>query len=115
MSLRELLGLSLKDQKVEEFLKKTVKDNKPEIKKFKETECHSYKKEGIAFDIKNEKIETIFVYNDKCYGFNKFKGELPEELSFELTNSEIVKKYGEPTGKGGFNMPVKTKNSFLIF
>eukprot|EP01080_Neovahlkampfia_damariscottae_P009654 gene9654-1858_t len=106
MNLTKVVGLSIHDDKFQQFLKKTVKDSIPEVKKFKDVECHSYKKEGIAFDFKDEKIDSIFVYNDNSYGYKKYQGDLPDNLTFEMTNSQIVKKYGEPTGKGGFNIPV---------
>jgi hypothetical protein len=104
--VREIIGLSKNNEKVIQFISSTTENTPPEIKKFKEIECHSYKKYGLAIDFKNDKIDSIFLYNKNSYGFDQYKGEIPDNLDFNLTNSEIVQKYGEPSGKGGFNIPV---------
>lgn len=103
----DLLGEKWESKKLQEFLEKQkIKD--PLIKEYSDVKYYEYKKHGFSICIlKNSgKIDSIFCYNKGCYGFDKYSGPLPYNLSFDLFNSDIVSKFGEPDKKGGENMPV---------
>jgi hypothetical protein len=80
-----------------------------EIKKYSDVTYISFKEFGFQIMIKNfdKKIDSLFFYNEnKKLGFKKYPGELPFEIKFTEFNSDIVNRFGEPSKKGGNNIPV---------
>jgi len=74
-----------------------------EIKQIKNTTYHNFKNAGISLCILQEngitKVDSIYVYNSGVDGFAQYKGNLPFDLSFDMTNADVVNKLGEPEGK----------------
>lgn len=70
-----------------------------ERKNFSDCYYVNFKKEGISFCFKENKLDSIFLYNEGVSGYNQFKGKLPEELKWDMSNADVVGKLGEPEGK----------------
>lgn len=103
----DLLGEKIESKKVQEFLEK-YEIKEPLIKEYSDVKYFEFKKKGFSICTlkKTERIDSITCYNQGCYGFDKYLAPLPLELSFDLLNSQIVSKFGEPDKKGGEVMPV---------
>jgi hypothetical protein len=105
--MEEILGADFSNSKTKDFLKKNINIDLfgcEEIKAYLDVTYLSYKKFGFGIMIKNSnnKIDSLFFYNEnKKLGFNKFQGILPYGINISDLNSDIVKKFGEPSKKGG--------------
>lgn len=49
----------------------------------------------------NNRLNGIFIYNIGDKYFKKYTGNLPYGLSFDMVNSDIISKFGEPNDKRG--------------
>jgi len=72
-----------------------------EKKEFPDVLYMNFKSVGISlcFTKKDQIVDSVFVYNTGVDGFSKYEGTLPYSLSFNMTNSDVVKLLGEPDGK----------------
>ncbi|KAJ4462700.1 putative Serine/threonine-protein kinase Nek8 [Paratrimastix pyriformis] len=80
----------------------------PELKRYQNGDTFiNWKPLGLSimFDGRTETLSNIFVYNNSD-GFSQFRGTLPHGLTFAETNSDIVRRLGEPQTKGGRPLPV---------
>lgn len=81
-------------------------------------ETHFYlkwKSKGFELCFCQSNLHTAWMYNDKVNGFNRYIGELPENLNFTDTLEMVEKKLGKPDhiiktppqGALGMNVEVK--------
>jgi hypothetical protein len=61
----------------------------------------SFYKTGIEILIINGKVHTIFLHNQKDPKFNSYTGQLPGNLSWGMSKSDVHQKLGAPTKNGG--------------
>mmetsp|Transcript_841 Transcript_841/g.2574 ORF Transcript_841/g.2574 Transcript_841/m.2574 type:complete len:150 (+) Transcript_841:151-600(+) len=109
----ECLGLTQEEEKVQ----RVISYFSPwEIQKYPSTgklpacEYHSCKSKGIQLCFEQHSssviLSAVHFFNEGQDGFSKYQDTLPHELSFDLTNVDVVKRFGEPEGKGGHHVPV---------
>jgi len=63
----------------------------------------NYKDSGVSllFEEKDKKlvVDSVFVYNEGVDGYHRYTGKLPCDLTFNMTNADVVHCLGEPEGK----------------
>ncbi len=103
-----LLGRASEDDELNAMISiNPERDEKPcfYIKKFKEGEkdftYYSNEEGGISYCFENNVLTTIYLYNAFDKKFKPFKGEIPYNLSMNMTGGDIVSKLGEPNRKMG--------------
>lgn len=99
-----MLGKSFDDAQVAQFLSSLDKNHEQhkECKSFPDKSSYlSYKPLGLQFLIlKNQIIDAIFLYN-KSNVFKPYAQVVPHQILLSMSNVDVVKKFGEPSKKGG--------------
>jgi hypothetical protein len=101
-SLISLLGKSVNNADIKNFMLKL--NEKPEINNFEMidgTIYYSFKKSGISFLFKKDKLDTIFLYSEGHEGFKQYKGTIPAGVNFSDNRATANKKLGLPSQSGG--------------
>lgn len=62
---------------------------------------YSYYKSGLEILVINEKVHTIFFHNTKNAKFTSFSGQLPKNLTWGMSKTNVHSKVGSPTQSGG--------------
>ncbi|MCX7073952.1 MAG: hypothetical protein QX191_08585 [Methylococcaceae bacterium] len=57
---------------------------------------YNFESDGISLSFTNGTLVGIFYYDSSTDGFAKYKGELPFQLSFDLTRREVESMFGKP-------------------
>uniref|UniRef100_A0A7S0E4S4 Uncharacterized protein n=1 Tax=Hanusia phi TaxID=3032 RepID=A0A7S0E4S4_9CRYP len=82
----------------------------PSAKNLPACEYHSCKSRGLqlCFEQLGERsiLSAVHFFNEGQEGFSRYPEALPYDLHFDLTNVDVVRKLGEPDGKGGHHVPV---------
>jgi hypothetical protein len=101
--LCKLVGLTKKEPPLVAYLASL---NSPlQTERYEEDEIYydSYTKLGMSFlfDEPHEVLICIFLYAGGVDGFEEYKGDLPNSLSFSYTWQDILQQLGQPTEAGG--------------
>lgn len=113
--LVELVGHS-PEKLSEKFI--PTKENKPEDVSLKNGYRYiSYFQNGISFCIsRNEGIvKSAYLYGLGKDLFEKYKGELPNDIRFGDTEEDIVQKLGVPSSQGKEDKNTKKESKYLRY
>jgi hypothetical protein len=91
-----LLGKDIQSNEIQSYLSSF--SEKPTISEFDSGEhvFHDLEKNGISLSFIKGTLVHIFYYNFAIDGYSQYKGELPFQLSFDLTRREVESRIGKP-------------------
>lgn len=109
-SIHDLIGLSLQDTVLLDFLNDLDPsyDTIREEHKYSDCMYWNFKSHGISLCFKpvdKPVLDSIHIF-DSVNKYNRYKGKLPNNITLDQNNVEIVTQFGEPDKKGGNNVPV---------
>lgn len=100
-----LIGISKKSPAYSKFIKSIGEEPKisyhPKTYKNQDWTYLSFYSTGLELLLVNDKIHQFFFHNKKNPKFTSYSGNLPYELYWSMTKSDVHKKMGEPTCNGG--------------
>ena len=56
---------------------------------------------GVSLSTERERVVAVFLYGERREGFEPYRGELPLELSYDLSVAEALERCGEPMASSG--------------
>eukprot|EP01135_Chromosphaera_perkinsii_P004601 Nk52_evm1s291 gene=Nk52_evmTU1s291 len=66
----------------------------------------NYKCLGLSLCFEENRLDAIHMYNEGFDEYEQYKGALPYHLDWQDVNANVVRKFGEPSDKGGGRIPV---------
>jgi len=121
-AIESLLGKSVNDDKVHDFIKDSPDDVK--MSSFPDLDAYYYtiKKQGVSLMFNGkDRLTTIFLYSEGVDGYKQFAGMIPHGLRFADTRSDVTKKLGLPARSGGGvdsllgKIPIWDKYHFSVY
>lgn len=89
-------------------------DQEPVVKYYIEIFYYSFRQRGISllFNKEEGELRTIFLYSQGSDNYEQYIGEIPMNLSFDLSRTDIHETLGVPSQTGG-GIYVKMLNEII--
>lgn len=55
---------------------------------------------GISLSTERERVVAVFLYGERREGFEPYRGQLPLDLGYDLSEAEALERCGEPIASG---------------
>lgn len=94
-----LIGLSKQDPALADFAR-TI-PNAPQLDEFGGLKIEHFPDDGLSlyFD-QRDRLSSVFFYSGRTADGSRYRGSLPEELSFEFGRGDAISKFGRPQKSG---------------
>jgi len=99
-NLTSLLGRNLNDPALAQIISSLGVE--PEITEVDDRYYYEFKNKGLelVFD-EDLKLRSIHLYPEGRNGYSQYRGDIPNDITFTLSRSEVHQKLGEPSAFGG--------------